>query len=35
MKEFKTLLENTSAEIEEKKSKFIADIFYVEDVKDL
>ncbi len=29
---FKTILENTSAEVVEKKSKFIANIFYVENV---
>lgn len=31
---FKTILENTSAEIVEKKSKFIANIFYVESVEE-
>ena len=31
MKEFKTVEEHLSAEIEEKRSKFLADIFYVEN----
>ena len=30
---FKTILENTTAELVEKKSKFIANLFYVEDKK--
>ena len=32
MEEFKTILQNSTAEVEEKKSKFIADIFYVENI---
>ena len=31
MEEFKTILQNSTAEVEEKKSRFIADIFYVEN----
>ena len=31
---FKTIKENVSSEIVEKKSKFIANVFYVESVKD-
>ncbi len=34
MEEFKTILQNSTAEVEEKKSKFIADIFYVENILD-
>lgn len=34
MKEFKTILQNATSEIEEKKSKFIGNIFYVETVKE-
>lgn len=33
MEEFKTILERGTAEIEEKKSRFIADIFYIENSK--
>ena len=33
MEEFKTILERGTAEIEEKKSRFIADIFYTENSK--
>lgn len=32
MEEFKTILQNSTAEVEEKKSRFIADIFYVENI---
>ena len=32
MEEFKTILQNSTAEVEEKKSKFIADIFFVENI---
>ena len=35
MNEFKTIKENTSAQIIEKKSKFIANVFYVESAKDV
>jgi len=31
MEEFKTILQDSTAEVEEKKSRFIADIFYVEN----
>lgn len=34
MEEFKTILQSASSEIEEKKSKFIAHIFYVEKVEE-
>lgn len=32
--EFKTILQDSTAEVEEKKSRFIADIFYVENVNE-
>ena len=35
MEKFKTILQDASSEIEEKKSKFIAHIFYVEDVREI
>lgn len=35
MEKFKTIDQNVSGQIEEKKSKFIADIFYVEDEKQV
>ena len=31
---FKTIKENTSSEIVEKKSKFIANLFYIESVEE-
>ena len=31
---FKTISENTTAEIVEKKSKFIANVFYVETIEE-
>lgn len=34
MEEFKTIAENSETEIEEKKSKFIANIFYVENIEE-
>jgi len=34
MKEFKTILQNAKSEIEEKKSKFIADVFGVDCIED-
>ena len=34
MKEFVTIKENSSAQITEKKSKFIANLFYVESIKE-
>ncbi len=34
MQSFKTIRENVSAEITEKKSKFIANVFYVENVEE-
>ena len=34
MQEFVTIKENVSSEIVEKKSKFIANLFYVESVKE-
>ena len=34
MKDFITIKENVSSEIVEKKSKFIANLFYVESVKE-
>ena len=34
MEKFKTILENSTAEIEEKKSRFIANIFYIESIKE-
>ena len=34
MKEFKTVIQNAEAEIEEKKSRFIANIFCIESIKE-
>lgn len=34
MEQFKTIMQNAEAEIEEKKSRFIANIFYVENIKE-
>lgn len=34
MEKFKTILEKSTAEIEEKKSRFIANIFYIESIKE-
>ena len=34
MKKLKTILQDTVSEIEEKKSKFIANVFYVESVEE-
>ena len=34
MEKFKTILDNSNAEIEEKKSRFIANVFYVESVEE-
>ena len=34
MKEFKTIKEHTQVEIVEKKSKFIANLFYIENSKE-
>lgn len=34
MEKFKTILKDATSEIEEKKSKFIANVFYVENVKE-
>ena len=34
MKEFKTIKQDSEAEIVEKKSRFIANIFYVESVEE-
>lgn len=34
MKEFRTILKNSTAEIVEKKSRFIADVFYIESSAD-
>lgn len=34
MEEYKTILDNTSTEIIEKKSKFIANVFHIENVND-
>ena len=31
---FKTISENTTAEIVEKKSKFIANVFYIETIEE-
>ena len=34
MEKFKTIVENASSEIEEKKSRFIANVFYIENVNE-
>lgn len=34
MEKFKTIVENASSEIEEKKSRFIANIFYIESIEE-
>lgn len=34
MEKFKTIMENESAEVEEKKSRFLANIFYVQTVEE-
>lgn len=34
MEQFKTIMQNAETEIEEKKSRFIANIFYVENIKE-
>lgn len=34
MEEFKIILQDSKAEIEEKKSKFIAHVFYIENIED-
>ena len=34
MEEFKTVLNNATSEVEEKKSRFIADIFYIESTEE-
>lgn len=34
MESFKTILKNANSEIEEKKSRFIANVFYIESVKE-
>ena len=34
MEEFKTISDNVEAEIVEKKSKFIAHVFYIESVEE-
>ena len=34
MERFKTIKENTVSEIEEKRSRFIASIFYIESIEE-
>lgn len=34
MHEFKAIRQNISAEIEEKRSKFIANVFYIESIEE-